>query len=390
MAFPVLAAFAAGNMASEWHSMNDMKREETLMAMQNRMNNQNAMAAYSQQVQGARMAGLNPAMMQGMSATPTTVTKGNSSKAETVAMDPTFDLVGAQADNIRAQTAKLRAEVPKVEAETKNIFADTLFKGASTEEKKASTDRINQINSQWSQQNDALKEQGQAMAQKWQDSPWYNNLRQDTKDTIDSIAAGDVPMTVGYMDALERVIKAQADLSDADQKLVSNSFQNAILETQFSDKEVMNAIAQAPRDQQKMLYKNIDHIDSLMKKIQAEIPNIVANTKNTNEATKMLKAQIKSFTSSDLGYLKKQGYETGNFIPWVEQFAEDRLKDVIDLGKGYLLGRGMRAGATPSTPSPSSIVKPGDKAYNQTMSDINRHGAFPQSSPGGSPFIYRP
>ena len=390
MAFPVLAAFAAGNMASEWHSTNDMKREQTLMAMQNRMNNENAVNAYSQQVQGARLAGLNPAMMQGMSATPTTVTKGNSSKAETVAMDPTFDLVGAQADNIRAQTEKLRAEVPKVQAETKNIFADTLYKGASTDEKKASTARIDQINTQWSQQNEALKEQGQAMAQKWQDSPWYNALSQDTKDTIDAIAAGSTPLTVGGLDALERVIKTQADLSDADQKLVSNAFKNAVIEAQFSDKEVMNAIAQAPRDQQKMLYKNIDHIESMMKKIQAEIPNIVANTKNTQEATKMLKSQIKSFESSDLGYLKKQGYETGNFVPWIEQFAEDRLKDVIDLGKGYLLGRGMRAGATSSTPSPSSIVKPGDRAYNQTMSDINRNGAFPHSSPGSSPFIYRP
>ena len=60
-----LAGGAASNVMSEWHADNQMKREEKLMNKQNAMNRANALDAYSQQVQGLRMAGLSPAMLNG-------------------------------------------------------------------------------------------------------------------------------------------------------------------------------------------------------------------------------------------------------------------------------------------------------------------------------------
>lgn len=372
----VLAGFAAdvstgiiNNMLARDNASAAYARQNRLMEKQNAMNNANIMSAPQLQAQGLRMAGFNPAMINGAGSAPAaTVSQGNADLAQTVPIEsnPQNLLLEAQRENIEAQTRKLNAEVPKTEAETENTLVDTLLKRATTKQRQSETERVNQLNSQYKDQSAALTAHGKVLAQKWLSEPWYNNLAPDTKAAIDSIAEGSASLTVGGMDALERVITAQGNLSDADAKLVRNSFANAVYASQFSDKRVFDAIANEPADKRKMLYKNIDHIDALMKKIEAEIPEIVAKTDNTQKATEMLKAQIKSFVSSDLGYLKAKGYESGNFVPWVEQFAENALHDVADVGKAYVVGRGLGAGKkATSVPSELHPIKREQWRYNK-------------------------
>ena len=60
-----LAGTAASNATSEWHASKQFNREKQLMGIQNDMNRANALDAYSQQVQGLKMAGLSPALLNG-------------------------------------------------------------------------------------------------------------------------------------------------------------------------------------------------------------------------------------------------------------------------------------------------------------------------------------
>ena len=59
------AISGVNNMLSEVHANQAHKRQLELMEKQNAMNKANALSAYSTQVQGMRMAGLNPASLDG-------------------------------------------------------------------------------------------------------------------------------------------------------------------------------------------------------------------------------------------------------------------------------------------------------------------------------------
>lgn len=103
-----LAGNMASNATSEWHASKQMQREQRLMDIQNDMNNANVLNAYSQQVQGLRMAGLSPALLNGQTpnvASP--VSKGSVSQAENVELDPSIALMQATADKTREETRAL-------------------------------------------------------------------------------------------------------------------------------------------------------------------------------------------------------------------------------------------------------------------------------------------
>ena len=92
-----LIGFIGNNMMSEWHSERDYDRERNMMAIQNRMNAANNVNAPMQQVQGMRMAGLNPALSQSLGSAPVqSVSKGSAGKAETIPMNMSDMLLGAQ------------------------------------------------------------------------------------------------------------------------------------------------------------------------------------------------------------------------------------------------------------------------------------------------------
>ena len=129
-----LASTAASNMTSEMHASRQMQREQRLMGIQNDFNQANALSAYQNQVQGARMAGLSPALLNGQTpqmAAP--VTKGSVSQAENVEIDPATLLLQAQKENIEADTAKKQAEVPNVQADTGKKIAERLYTNAGTD-----------------------------------------------------------------------------------------------------------------------------------------------------------------------------------------------------------------------------------------------------------------
>lgn len=362
---------------SQYNASQDFKRQKALMDKQFGMQNALQKSSAINQVEGLRMAGLNPALAGSNPSSAQSVSLGSSSQAQTFPISAADMLLDAQRENIEAQTAKIRSEIPNVDEDTSLKVAERLFKNQGRKKLAEETQNLRNVNAAYAEQNRRLAEHGKAIAQKWRNSEWFQGLAPDTQAAINGIADGEIPLSVGAMSALQDVIKMQKDMSDADRALVNNAFLNAVASAQFQDKDVMSALSKMPKAQYDLAVKHKEELDSVIAKISAEIPKIVAEAKNLDEARKMLKAQIKSFIHSDLGFLKAQGYETGDFTHWIERFGENQLENLFDIGKAYVAGRGLRAGQTPATPpaskpEPSTIVKPGDPVFRGTLENMNR------------------
>lgn len=376
MSLDTVVEAGVNQLLSQYNAKQDFQRQKALMDKQFGMQNALQKSSAINQVEGLRMAGLNPALAGSNPSSAQSVSLGSSSQAQTFPLSASDMLLDAQRENIEAQTAKIRSEIPNVQEDTSLKVAERLFKNQGQKKLAEETQNLRNVNDAYVEQNRRLAEHGKVIAEKWRNSEWFHGLAPDTQATINGIADGEVPLSVGAMAAIQDVIKMQKDMSDADRTLVNNAFLNAIASAQFQDKDVMSALSKLPKAQYDLALKHKEELDSVMAKIAAEIPKITAEAKNLDEARKMLKAQVKSFTHSDLGFLKAQGYETGNFVPWIEQFSENQLENVFDLGKAYLAGRGLRAGQSPAAPAPkpepSTIVKPGDPVFRGTLENMNR------------------
>ena len=115
--------FGVENFMQEMHAQGAFEREKNLMIKQQKMNQANALNAYQNQVQGMRMAGLNPAGAMQHAPAVQSVSKGSADMAVTMPFNPQLDLVQAQAENINAQTAKLKEEERGVKQ--RNDITDT-------------------------------------------------------------------------------------------------------------------------------------------------------------------------------------------------------------------------------------------------------------------------
>lgn len=358
-------AYALNNVISEVHASNQAKRDAALMRQQNALNKSNILGAYADKVAGLKMAGLNPALAaDGSTPAVATASKASAGMAENVELDPASLLLKAQADNLNADTRKKNAEVGNVNEDTELKYAQKLFTGANQSKIEEETQNIKNINDTYSSQNRYLKDIGRGMAEKWQASSWYNSLAPQTKDTIDAIASGESPLTVGGMNALKSVIESQEKLSDADRKLIQNAFDNAVTEAMFNDQAVMDSIAQAPKNQQDLLKRQAEKIKAELPKIRAEIANLAADTKLKNLTAQDLTNRIKAYINTDLDYLRADNYEKGGDAQstvkyWIEWFKGQVEHLIPMVGSAYVGGRAFGSGVNKSKPSTPSDDGPG-------------------------------
>lgn len=253
-----LAAGAASNAMAEWHAGNQFRRESYLMDKQNQMNRANALSAYSDQVQGAKMAGLSPALLNGQTpnvASP--VSKGTVSQAENVEFDPATLLLQAQKDNLDAQTEKTQAETDKIKGvDTANIEADTnlkianaLLAGANKDKVIAESTQIGNVNKVFAEENSAMSLFGQTTAQGWMQENWYNKLPKGAKMVISDIAKGDFDLTVGFANALDRMVSSDVSMNSAQKEKASFALTRAVIEGQMKSPKVMQALVKTPQAQ---------------------------------------------------------------------------------------------------------------------------------------------
>lgn len=397
-----ILAGLASNAMSEFHAQNQYSREAQLMRKQQALNQENVLGAYQNQVNGMKMAGLSPAGAMNQAPTVPQTSKGSVGMAENVEFNPENMLLQAQAENLRAQTEKIEAETNKLTGvDTDNTIADTLLKGATTDEKKELTQQIKNINEQYADENTALKTFGKAMAQKWTESDWFKALKPDTKETIQAIAEGKTPLTVGSMTALYKTINSQEKLSDADHKLVKNAFANAVLETIFTNDDLWNAeveqtkwgveLKKAQKDnlnkQNEKMNAEIDRLKYRFKEIIDEEIDKMHSETNVNNAEYWMKLKQKLAMEYENMDLSRAEGRYGNYA-WrtLENFT-DRLLSILQTivgvaGAGKFLKGLNAAGDLPNqngynTPSghPKSDAmetrgfKKGDKPSNGTIYD---------------------
>ena len=362
--------YLLSNALADKKQKRQFEQEKELMMLQNRMNNANALSAPMNQVLGLKMAGLNPSIANSQQAPVANVSKGSVGVAENVEanLDPQSLLLKAQADNLEANTEKTKQETGNVTADTELKFMQTLLASQNAEKIKQEAQNVKNINDAFASENRSIADFGKAMADKWIESDWFDKLAPDTKRTIESIADGKLKLDIGGLRALRSAIDAQSSLSDADRKIVRNAFDNAITESMFNDKSVMQAIVKEPEYRQKMLKANIDKINAEIPKIRAEMQNLLSDLETKKLSREDLQSKIDAFKRNDLGYLKSKG----EYGKWLEGYAEELLMRVFPLVSGATVAKGF-AGKS-KAPEPSMISKPGDKDFRSTISNLNLHG----------------
>ena len=267
-----LLANLASNAMADAKAYTQFENEQELMNKQNSLNQHNALMAYSNQVQGAKLAGLNPAMLNG--ATPQVaapVSKGNAAMAENVEFDPATLLMDAQRENLEAQTEKTQVETEKIAGvDTENTKADTQAKRAATLLNEAQTDteknrpeliaaqtantkeetqRIKNLNNAFAEENSAMGLFGQTMAQNWQKEPWYNKLSKGSKMVIDDIANGNLDLTVGIANALDKSISTDQNMNETEKNKFEYELTEKVIEAQMKNPKVMKALEKLPSAQ---------------------------------------------------------------------------------------------------------------------------------------------
>lgn len=338
-----MAAAGVQQMLNERAASQSYEREKKLMGMQNAMNLGNMVTAPGKEIEGLRMAGFNPAMVAGAGtqAAPA-VTKGSSDMAQTVDLSQIaqLGLMEAQKENIEANTEKTKAEtqISKWD-QPKNVQANTANQEAAANHNVVDAQRIQNINDAFADENEAIAGFGQTMAQKWQKTEWYKALSPDTKETINSIADGTLPMTIGGMTALSKVIEAQKGLSDADRRMVDNAFANVITEAMWKEPKVIEALKMLPVTQQ-----NEAQSRTVKNIVETGILRIDKANKEDQRNVYLHQDPDKLY----LEYQKEPNLE--NLIKWLSATVNDKLDkgyeaSVHGVGPaagGYLAGKGMQ------------------------------------------------
>ena len=352
-------------MLAEKHADNAMSRQQELLSKQYALNQAAQVNALPNQVQGARLAGLNPAGFNGQMSSAQSVGLGSAPKAENVEVSPQDVLMMAQAKNLDADTDKKRAEIGNVNEDTELKFAQKLFTGADQTKVEHETQTIRNTNDAFASENRAIGKFGQAMAERWMNSDWFDKLSPDTRDSIQSIADGTTPLTVGSMRALTNAVNAQKNLSDADASTVRNAFSNAVIESQFNTDDVFDAIVRDPKVRQDLttaqtdkLRAEIDRISYRYKEvIDEELKKISAETNETKAKAALERAE-KRIRDLDFKKLKLdpiirryEGDILGYFGSMAERVLDAGISSAPTIAASHLAGRvaGKAAGNATST-----------------------------------------
>lgn len=366
MAWPLIAAAAmstaetvGNNLLSEWHADKAQERQKELANIQFNHNQALQRSALSNQVQGAKLAGLNPAMFSGQMSPAQSVSQGSAPRGENVEMNqtsPTDMLTMAQVKNLEAQTEKTEAETSKISGvDTENVKSDTAFKTAQTIMAGANTDKINEeaqnirnANEIYEDQNNMLQTTGQTMAQKWMNTDWYKNLAPDTKATIKAMANGDLDLTVGGMKSIMDTVHLQENMSNADRKLIENAMANAITEAQFKDEKVMKAMAKMPEWAQH--------------KLKAEIYELLTRGDLNMHNANTVRDHLEAWKHENLGWLRAND-EWGTYAA---SMAENLVDEVVKL-LGYIVAARNVGSAAGTAAKAASNTKNPEKDWMQNM-----------------------
>lgn len=284
---------ALGLGANYVQQQQQLANQKELMNMQNNMNMRNAQQAAQIQVHGQQNAGLNPAMTNGGIASAPTVSQGSAGMG-TMGLANVFDgianiIAAAKAPSEIAQT---QAQTEKTGAETENIKYDyTTLKPEQVAKLDKDIEKLNEdiqsvrnFNEIYQTKSDFIKTHAPSIFNGWRDqlksTKNWDKLPEKTRETIDSLANGEIEMDVGSIEGLNQIIKTQTDLSEADKRVMSNLVDTTVALKQLKNNKITDKIAKMAPAQYDKLQKEMNLIDEKTTNQQIRNWGDIVNDKN--------------------------------------------------------------------------------------------------------------
>lgn len=404
-----IMAHGVDQMLADKRSATAYRREKSLMNKQNAMNLSNAMTMPSIEAHGLRMAGFNPAMVNGAGTSPApTVTKGTADMAQTNPFDMSglaqLGLIEAQRENLEAQTNKTNAETEIIPSEGEKNTAQTLLFGKQAELSEAERRKVDEeaksianTNKNYKDENAQLKILGAAVAKDWQETEWYTKLPPQLKGYIDQLAAGTTDLTIGGVEAFNRLLNMQGNIDERSKSAWMNSVMASVAAKQLERDEVLAAMANIPEAEYRLKDNQATKTFEEITKVQKEVAKIISDIgrngvlnqkdevtmNHLEKQVEHLTKQIQQIDENDIGILLKDGrYGKVAVIKTLENLG------AIIHSAGFILGSKGISGLVDlikhftSKDKGKTIVTPGDKGFNQTLQDLNRRDMYGTS--GGS------
>lgn len=253
------------------------KQQEKMQERAYQLNEQAVQNQAQNMAHGLENAGLNPAMAGNGGGAPT-VQAGSAASASSnlsQVFNGLTELIGA----IKAPTEieKTIAETQKTTAETESTITNIDKIRADAKKISEETRNIQNLNEAFESERNFLKKHtggiftgyiGQLKATKQ-----WENLPTKTKMTLEDLAEGNMELDQGALNALQKIIDTQGNLSERDKQILSNTKQMIIDYNQITNKKVMDAIVKLPvRTQEKILQD--------IRKVKAEVNNLREQNKN--------------------------------------------------------------------------------------------------------------
>lgn len=321
------------NMMAQQNAETSYNRQKAMMKEQERYNTAMMTSAPIAKIEGLRMAGFNPAMVEGVgSSTPATVSQGNADMPQTIPFDAStiaqLGLIDAQRENIEAQTEKTKAETLVVPTEGEKNSAQAMLYGKEaelTEEQKKKVQeeaqKIANENKNYTDENERLKDLGQTVAKEWMRSDWYDKLPDHLKGYIEELASGKFDLTIGDLQAFDALLSTQGNISDKAKATMENTVLVEIAKKQLLNDESLTSIANLPVEEYRLksnladkTKEEITQVQQNIRKIQAEIGRIgVMNQLDETHMDKLeaeikhIAKQIEQINENDYGILIKDG-----------------------------------------------------------------------------------
>lgn len=335
------------------------KEQEKLQERAFEMNEQAVQNQAANMAHGLENAGLNPAAATGGLSAPTIAAgtaAGSSSQLQQVFSGlselvsaikaPTeIEKTAAETGLIGKQTEKTGAETSKIQAELPEITANIEYLNAKTKE-------ANNINEAYQAEKEFLAETSAAIFDSYigqlKATKQWENLPPKTKETLDALANGDLDLDVGRLQALDKIIRTQGEISNRDAQILANTKQMVIDYKQMTDEKIMNAIAALPKVTQRKMLAEI-------KKTKHEIQNLLQTNKNlktqdllmtsqgvkTRTEAKKINTERELMELNDLNYLLSKGrYRDASRL-----HALNAGRELWDMTKGIVTG-GAKAATT--------------------------------------------
>lgn len=308
------------NMFAQQNAAISYRRQKDLMNKQNQMNMANMRSAPFQQVEGLRMAGFNPAMVNGAGTqVAPTVSQGNADMPQTIPFNAQDALTMAQIENVEANTEKVNEETRGVEQQ--NDIVDTANDAA-----------VKGYLADFNREQEDLEK---ALKNMSPDSEEYQKTEGRIKDIEKMKARITEPEFRGAL-GLVKGTEAAADNADKRMKILGNYLKGA-MDNSVAQKELDNgtvdALATMKKAQREKLAEDINHVKQLINESKSKEDLNYATIDEIRKRIEQIGDTILRSQLSDENYIRDNQNKWNNNLKILNDAKVDKNSELYKIVK---------------------------------------------------------